>query len=86
MANGNGDVWKWISTTLGGALIGAMAFSVLSMGRIEAQSIRFRDHELEPMHVGGVAVVAAIEADNAEMKAVLERIEAKIDRFHEARE
>ena len=83
MANGDASgVWKWLATTLGGALVGVVLASGLMLGRTEAIAEKVREHELAIGHPVMEQRVGSIEADIAEIKRLLEAIDSKIDRLH----
>lgn len=86
-AHSNG-VWKWIASTLGGVMIGAIVVSMFSSYQIQKLIDRVDLHEkkrghygIEVLEVQMIALENIIEDLSEDMREAI----AKMDRYHQPR-
>ncbi len=83
MPNNDSGVWKWLATTLGGAVLGAVVVMVVSSAPLQALTSQQRAHEQLEAHPVAAAMLDAFEEDMDELKNMIRALGVKIDRFHE---
>lgn len=81
MSNGDTGVWKWIATTLGGALIGAFLVMLMSASQVQALA-----NHVQAPHPVTEARMNAIDSDIDDLKVMLREAINKMDRYHQARQ